>query len=254
MKPILLIATLALCACDSSTSGEAESTKTDIDSSGVTSNINTTGKAAGILVNDIVWSDGDSGKVDNISFRLKDIDAPETGGVGAAIGGAECELERERGSRAKAFVEQLTDDAEILITASYGSDNFGRMVVDLSADGIDIAGLGLATGYLKPWPHDENGFSLSTKPEWCFPDPATTNPTNNPTNNPTTTINPTTTTNPITTTNPTTTTDSSPDRNCMDFSSQNEAQHFFINEGGPTSDPHRLDGDNDGKACESLPK
>jgi micrococcal nuclease len=43
------------------------------------------------------------------------------------------------------------------------------------------------------------------------------------------------------------------DRDCSDFSSQREAQAFFEAEGGPGQDPHRLDGDNDGLACESLP-
>ena len=44
-----------------------------------------------------------------------------------------------------------------------------------------------------------------------------------------------------------------PDRNCSDFSTHEEAQAFFIAAGGPESDPHNLDGDNDGIACESLP-
>jgi endonuclease YncB( thermonuclease family) len=43
------------------------------------------------------------------------------------------------------------------------------------------------------------------------------------------------------------------DRDCSDFSSQAAAQQFFINAGGPQQDPHRLDGDNDGTACDSLP-
>lgn len=41
-----------------------------------------------------------------------------------------------------------------------------------------------------------------------------------------------------------------PDRDCGDFSSQAEAQRFYEAAGGPASDPHRLDGDNDGVACE----
>lgn len=40
--------------------------------------------------------------------------------------------------------------------------------------------------------------------------------------------------------------------NCDDFSSQAEAQRFFIKAGGPSKDTDRLDGDNDGVACESL--
>ena len=42
-----------------------------------------------------------------------------------------------------------------------------------------------------------------------------------------------------------------PDRNCSDFSSQTEAQAFY--EAAGPGDPHRLDGNSDGVACESLP-
>lgn len=44
-----------------------------------------------------------------------------------------------------------------------------------------------------------------------------------------------------------------PDRDCSDFATHDEAQRFFIAAGGPTIDPHRLDGDHDGIACETLP-
>ncbi|WP_416589394.1 MULTISPECIES: excalibur calcium-binding domain-containing protein [unclassified Phaeobacter] len=40
------------------------------------------------------------------------------------------------------------------------------------------------------------------------------------------------------------------DRNCDDFATAAEAQKFFLSSGGPTADPHRLDGDGDGFACE----
>jgi micrococcal nuclease len=43
------------------------------------------------------------------------------------------------------------------------------------------------------------------------------------------------------------------DRNCSAFATHQEAQCFFIAAGGPERDPHRLDGDGDGIACESLP-
>ena len=43
------------------------------------------------------------------------------------------------------------------------------------------------------------------------------------------------------------------DRDCGSFSSREEAQSFFEAEGGPARDPHRLDGDRDGLACETLP-
>jgi micrococcal nuclease len=44
-----------------------------------------------------------------------------------------------------------------------------------------------------------------------------------------------------------------PDRDCGDFSTHAEAQAFFEAAGGPVSDPHRLDRDSDGIACEDLP-
>jgi len=43
------------------------------------------------------------------------------------------------------------------------------------------------------------------------------------------------------------------DKDCSDFKTQQEAQDFFILQGGPASDPHKLDQDKDGVACESLP-
>ena len=41
------------------------------------------------------------------------------------------------------------------------------------------------------------------------------------------------------------------DRDCADFATQAEAQAFFRSEG--PGDPHGLDRDHDGRACEALP-
>jgi len=43
------------------------------------------------------------------------------------------------------------------------------------------------------------------------------------------------------------------DYDCGDFSTQAQAQRVFIQAGGPRNDPHRLDADDDGRACTSLP-
>lgn len=43
------------------------------------------------------------------------------------------------------------------------------------------------------------------------------------------------------------------DKDCADFGSQRAAQFFYIRHGGPRYDPDRLDGDNDGVACEDNP-
>jgi hypothetical protein len=42
------------------------------------------------------------------------------------------------------------------------------------------------------------------------------------------------------------------DRDCSDFSTHRQAQKFFKHH-NPRRDPHRLDGDDDGIACEDLP-
>ena len=42
------------------------------------------------------------------------------------------------------------------------------------------------------------------------------------------------------------------DRNCSDFDTWIQAQNFYVAAGGPATDRHRLDGDRDGIACESL--
>lgn len=42
-------------------------------------------------------------------------------------------------------------------------------------------------------------------------------------------------------------------RDCSDFATQQDAQNFFLRNGGPGSDPFNLDVDNDGQACEGLP-
>ena len=43
------------------------------------------------------------------------------------------------------------------------------------------------------------------------------------------------------------------DKDCQDFTTHTQAQAFFMSQGGPANDPHKLDGNHDGKACESLP-
>ena len=54
-----------------------------------------------------------------MKFRLANVDAPETGGVGAR-GGAKCEFERELGYDAKEFMVELTRSADLVITSSSG--------------------------------------------------------------------------------------------------------------------------------------
>lgn len=100
-----------------------------------------------------------------MKFRLANVDAPETGGVGAR-GGAKCEAERELGFEAKAFIVELTRDAELIITSKSGADRYDREVITLSVDGQDIGEAGKAAGHLGDWPH-RGRRALSKKPDWC---------------------------------------------------------------------------------------
>lgn len=113
----------------------------------------------------IYWSDGDSGRINGMKFRLADVDAPETGGVGAR-GGAKCEYERELGFEAKEFMVELTRNADLTITSSSGKDRYEREVVTLAANGLDLAEAGLEAGHLGPWPH-RGRRALTDKPDWC---------------------------------------------------------------------------------------
>ena len=118
-------------------------------------------------ITSIYWSDADSGRINgSLKFRLNDVDAGETGGVGAAIGGAKCELERERGYEAKEWIVGYTRGVELKITDEYGLDKYDRLVVDLSASGKDVGLAGIGKGYLKPWPH-KGRRALAKKPDWC---------------------------------------------------------------------------------------
>ena len=89
-----------------------------------------------------------AGRLDGMKFRLANVDAPETGGIGS-IGGAKCELERERGFEAKAFMVEATKGKVVEIAETYGPDRYDREVLDLSVDGESLAALAIAAG---PYP------------------------------------------------------------------------------------------------------
>ena len=61
-----------------------------------------------VAVTEIEWKDGDSGIIDGVEFRLKDVDAPETSPVGDRPGQAKCELERRRGFAAADYMRAFT--------------------------------------------------------------------------------------------------------------------------------------------------
>jgi len=115
----------------------------------------------------IYWSDGDSGRLGDLKFRLANIDAPETRSL-KQRGGAKCEAERETGYDAKAFLVTFTKGKTLKIVRDYGEDRYGRLVIDLTADEEDVATAGIDAGHLRAWPH-KKGRAQSPKPDWCAP-------------------------------------------------------------------------------------
>lgn len=114
----------------------------------------------------IYWSDADSGRLGDLKFRIASKDAPETGSL-KQRGGAKCEAERKLGYEAKAYMVQYTKNKVIKIERDYGEDRYGRLIVDLTADGLDVGTAGVDAGHLRDWPH-KNGRALSPKPDWCL--------------------------------------------------------------------------------------
>ena len=115
--------------------------------------------------NSIYWSDGDSGRLRQLKFRLANIDAPETGSL-KQRGGAKCEFERELGFEAKAYMVGFTKEKTMRIVRDYGEDRYGRLVIDIEADGFDVGNAGVEAGHLRDWLHIK-GRAQSPKPDWC---------------------------------------------------------------------------------------
>lgn len=122
-------------------------------------------------IKSIYWSDGDSGRItfsdgETLPFRVNDRDAPETGGVGAAIGGAKCEKERELGFNSKSWVVEYTRDADLEISSDHGTDRYDRQIIDLSVNGQDLGDSGILLGHYRSWRHDGKK-QLEPRPDWC---------------------------------------------------------------------------------------
>ena len=151
MKPFLFYAFLifVLCGC---TQSQASDEKSEAP---VTSE----------TYSSIYWSDGDSGRLGQLKFRIANKDAPETGSL-KQRGGAKCEYERELGYDAKAYMVGFTKEKTMRIVRDYGEDRYGRLVVDLEADGFDVGNAGVEAGHLRDWLHIK-GRAQSPKPDWC---------------------------------------------------------------------------------------
>lgn len=106
----------------------------------------------------VVWVDGDSGTIDGVRFRLYGVDAPESSPFRAG-----CERELRRAGAAWRAARDATDGKDVRVLHSYGEDRYGRMLVDLKADGRDLGALLIGQGHLKYWRYAAG----QPKPTWC---------------------------------------------------------------------------------------
>lgn len=117
-------------------------------------------------VHSIDWDDGDSGTINDVDFRLADVDAPESGPVGSP-NGAKCEKERSSGRLAKDWVVVFTRGKSLVITGLDPKlDHFGEVVLTLSVNGRDLGDSGVAARRYRPYIFD-NGKPNFSKPLWC---------------------------------------------------------------------------------------
>jgi len=121
-------------------------------------------------IKSVYWSDGDSGRIvlikgDIIKFRIDDWDAPETGGVGAAIGGAKCEAEREHGYLAKKY---MVDNTKYITSWEHSNeyDRYKRLLARPYIDDFELANRAAENDLLRSWKHD-GGRALEQRPKWC---------------------------------------------------------------------------------------
>lgn len=87
--------------------------------------------------------DGDTLRIDGVTIRILNIDAPESFR-------SRCERELVLGLAAKERLRQLVDGATVTWTAT-GTDRYGRTLATVKADGIDVGEALVAGGYAVRW-------------------------------------------------------------------------------------------------------
>jgi endonuclease YncB( thermonuclease family) len=102
--------------------------------------------------------DGDTIKVDGVTFRLMGFDAPETFY-------AQCPAEKELGEKAKARLEQLLVTAgpsgTRVLTVSPEKDRWGRGLARLYIGGRNVAQIMISEGLARPYD------GRSKRQGWC---------------------------------------------------------------------------------------
>jgi micrococcal nuclease len=185
--------------------------------------------------------DGDTVELDNgKTVRLIGIDTPEVHG-GIECGGAQASAYMERVATGRA-VSVHTDPTQ----DTY--DRYGRLLAYLDAGGKDLGEAVLRAGWARVYVYDQPfqrlgayrqaGWTARGGDRGIWSTCSGSKPGSAPSSSP-----PARASSPA----PASAPSSGPDKNCSDFAGHSEAQDYLL-----PGDPHGLDGDGDGVACDSL--
>ncbi|QYJ00727.1 hypothetical protein KUV46_15565 [Thalassovita mediterranea] len=118
---------------------------------------------------EVIDGDGLRGEMPDgtkVEIRIADIDAPEKGGVGAAIGGAKCERERVLGFKAWGQLEGFLEGKSVTFLP-VGHMSGDRIVSRVIADHMDVGMYLSRVGPSKHWRHTEDGKPIDDRASWC---------------------------------------------------------------------------------------
>lgn len=98
--------------------------------------------------------DGDTVRQGDVTYRLENIDAPETGARAA------CDREARLGRQATARARALVAEAGRIEVAGPGRrDRYGRLIARVAIDGDDLGERLVEEGLAQPW--------RGRKAQWC---------------------------------------------------------------------------------------
>lgn len=99
--------------------------------------------------------DGDTLLLNGVTYRVANIDTPETGPR------AQCDSERARADAATRHARALLARANVIAPEPQRLDRYGRVVALISLDGRDFGDLMMAAGHARPW--------RGRREPWCSP-------------------------------------------------------------------------------------
>lgn len=107
-----------------------------------------------VLTGPVTVVDGDTVRSAGVTYRLANIDAPETGGR------ARCDSEAALGAAATQRARGLVAEADVVAVVPTGrTDRYGRVVARVEVDGRDLGEVLMEEGLAQPW--------RGRRGQWC---------------------------------------------------------------------------------------